>query len=649
MGKVIVVAVSCMSLAAAPTATGLVTSEAGLEAGAGEAVISTGMHAAPSTSGTYHVVSNRVAIIAANLPSAVTPLAASSPPEPRAALPSCSTAPLRVPRSSGVHGRGTVHYFCSNGGNDSHDGLSPSTPKASWGAAVSTFGSMPAGDTVALCRGGSWTVSTTNASPSASCTASNTCDFRDYGTGARPIINFTAGGSPTNLFSLQSRSGVRFWNLDIRLIDGSGGGQQAWGLTYGVTDVDICNVAVSGGLHHFDQEYGSGLARCGRVTIRNSTFAHAIHHSILASFSDFTIDSNVFLNNGTSATCPQGSFFCHTIYITDESPGGAGEATTMETQNIHITNNSMTLDSSHTCGSAMIHFGGRHNNMLIENNLVSAAVNAPSGSGSCTGIGGGENNYSKQVSGGLSSWQRHLEIRRNRISLPDPGNQGQVPITVDGMGTTARCGSVAVGQPCPGQSAYKAGDPVTPSVISDNTILVKNDSAIRVLAHTNPATNPGDLTSGVIVYNNSLYVFNPAGAANTINIDNEGSGYVAQNNAVYIANNDSAQCIGAPSGGSPFFLRNSNNYCRTGKKGGLGQMTGTWDTSTSLGSIWTNAPAGDFTLPAGSPLIGAGHPTHHSPTAIGTAAWSATDPGATRAATAVSIGAFARRTPGNTK
>jgi hypothetical protein len=590
------------------------------EGASGGNITSAGVYTAPSTAGTYHVVATSSADPSKTATAPVTVSATTSTPPPSSA-PDCASAPLRS--------TGTVHYFCSNGGSDSNDGLSPSTPKASWSAAVTTFNSMPAGDTVALCRGGSWSVSTTDAAPSASCTATNTCDFRDYGSGVRPIVNFTATGTAIGLFTLRNKQGVRFWNLDVRLVDGVGAQQIGWVVDYGVTDIDICNVAVSGGLRHFDQEYWTGTTRANRLTIRNSTFTHALHHSILAASSNLTIDSNVFLNNGVSSTCPQGTFYCHTVYITDESPGGASETNTMETQNIHITNNSMTLDSTHDCGSVLIHVGGRHNNMAIENNYISAALNAASG-GSCTGFGAGENNYSTQVAGGLSSWQRHLVVRRNRISMPNPNNQGQTPIQVDGTGTTARCGTVPVGQQCPGQSAYKAGDAVAPSIISDNVISVMNDSAIHVKAHPNPSTNPGDLTSGVLVYNNSLYVFNPAGAANTLNIDNEGSGYVVQNNAVYIANNDSAQCMGAPSSGSPFFLRNSNNYCRTGTNGGLGQMSGTWGTSASSGSIWTNASAGDFTLPAGSPLIGAGNSTYYSPTAIGSATWSAKDTGLAR-------------------
>ena len=56
----------------------------------------------------------------------------------------------------------------------------------------------------------------------------------------------------------------------------------------------------------------------------------------------------------------------------------------METQNLRITNNTLTMDSSVTCGSEMIHIAGRQNNCLVENNYMLALRTAPNYS--CEGI-----------------------------------------------------------------------------------------------------------------------------------------------------------------------------------------------------------------------------------------------------------------------
>jgi hypothetical protein len=103
-----------------------------------------------------------------------------------------------------------------------------------------------------------------------------------------------------------------------------------------------------------------------------------------------------------------------------------------------------------------------------------------------------------------------------------------------------------------------------------------------------------------------------------------------QNNAIYAP---SATCVSNPQG----YLANRStpNYCRTasGATNGL--------SSHALSAIWTDAANGNFSLPVGSPLIGAGSSTYFDPYAVACTqvTWTAADLAKTRTAP-VDIGAL---------
>jgi len=512
-------------------------------------------------------------------------------------LSDCSTAPLRT--------SGTVHYFCSSGGIDSNNGLSPSTPKASWSAALSTFNSMPAGDTVALCRGGSWTASASDVY-NGNCRANNTCDFRDYGAGNLPVISFNGPGFDYlfNVSQAGHDEGYRWWNIDIENVSGN---ETDWFFFNDVSDVDICNIAVHGGGIAIQDEGGdAGQARNNRFTVRNSAFSNVGNQGLLVGPSNYTIDSNVFTNVGGLASC---GMFCHAIYIQEEDIGDRTETNAMESQNLRITNNKITMDASVECGSEMIKIAGRHNNGLVENNYLSA-VKSPTNS--CEGIGATGSGY------GVAAWFRAMTYRRNRIFLLGNSGPSQIGIVLDGHGTVA--------SDVNGQSVYKLNQAVPPAIVADNIIVVGGmyPVGLNYQVNSSGATPAGDITSGIITYNNSIYLPNAQSGSQGLDTSgSSGDGYVVQNNAVYAAK---STCISNPRG----FLagRSTPNYCRSadGATNGL--------SSDALSVIWKDTGNGDFSLPAGSPLIGAGSPTYFDPYAVAPTdvTWTAADLPETRAA-----------------
>ncbi|HTP27796.1 MAG TPA: hypothetical protein VMK12_19365 [Anaeromyxobacteraceae bacterium] len=110
-------------------------------------------------------------------------------------------------------------------------------------------------------------------------------------------------------------------------------------------------------------------------------------------------------------------------------------------------------------------------------------------------------------------------------------------------------------------------------------------------------------TTRVTIQNNSVY-------DGSISVYNTGNGYIVENNAVW---NDGGSCfnVAAPT------ARDSNNYCRT--SGGAG-----------VGTVWVDAPNGNFRPVNPGPLIGTASQTYYSPTAIGSTVWSASDAGQAR-------------------
>jgi hypothetical protein len=111
---------------------------------------------------------------------------------------------------------GAVHYVCDCGpgsaagcvpGNDGNTGDSAQSPWRSYEKARSAFGSMQAGETIALCRGGAFSVGSSTRWMNNRCRADKRCVVRDYtpswasATTGAPII---AARGDQRIFSLEN-------------------------------------------------------------------------------------------------------------------------------------------------------------------------------------------------------------------------------------------------------------------------------------------------------------------------------------------------------------------------------------------------------------------------------------------------------------
>jgi hypothetical protein len=245
-----------------------------------------------------------------------------------------------------------------------------------------------------------------------------------------------------------------------------------------------------------------------------------------------------------------------------------------------------------------------------------SAVNP--GETGCQGISATGSGYQN------AAWFRAMTYRRNRIFLLGNSGATQVGIVLDGHGTVA--------SDVNGQSIYTLNQAVPPAIVADNIIVLGGayPQGLNYQTNTSGASPAGDVTSGIITYNNSIHF--PNAQDGSVGITTEfgtGSDYVVQNNAVYAPN---STCINNPKG----FLagRNTPNYCDTAN----GATNGV--SSDALGVIWTDAANGDFSLPVGSPLIGAGSQTYFDPYAVAPTdiTWTAADLPETRTAP-IDIGA----------
>jgi hypothetical protein len=554
--EVAVEATGSTQFAAAVTGTANLAVRWVVDEANGGSVDSTGLYRAPTQAGVYHV---RAVLVANDSISSTAQVTVTSTGGGGGGgggpLAACATAPLRT--------TGPVYYYCDcqsgasagcTPGDDAAAGTSPSAPRRTLANAVTRFNSMAAGSTVALCRGGSFTRTATAGIYNAACRAGSTCDFRDYApagmeSAPRPVIQ--AGGS--DMFRAQTGGhdeGYRFWNLDIRHTGGTG---ISFWFSSDVTDVDVCNVAGTGG-----DAAGVINPWVARLTIRGSQWTNYANQGFIGGAEDLTIDGNYFSNVGAM----RGAQY-HSIYL-----GGGGDAASTPGgwPNERVTNNEIRLSS---CQGAPIVVHGRHVNPVIENNLVVAT----SAAGGCYGIALSHGGYP------YSTWVRNASIRRNRIVL----NGGGEGIS---LGVCGNC------------------------VVTDNSIaLTAASSGHRAIAAPDAAARTGtypdeQVNTGTIIQNNSIYL---ASSGYGVTAAIEGSNYVIENNAVWTTG-PSCLNVTRPA------LRNSNNYCRPSTGGPtlgsiwvnaqagdlrlpagsplIGYGSSSWFSSTALSPTWSSTDRG---------------------------------------------------------
>lgn len=570
---------------------------------------------------------------------------------PDASLPpsACATEPLRT--------TGTIYYVCDcqsgaapgcAAGSDSNSGTSPDAPWKSLGKtfsggritddndkAFSTFETMAAGSTLALCRGGSWTnvlgmypfgsgtVQNQNCSAGAwtplranadpglgaSNPAVGTCDLRDYypprstGSLPRPKIQLARvgdeyneyGAAGVNLFAhlgwyqnySQRQQGLRFLNLEIVGPNPAQEGAVAFQIYGSTTDVEMCNLDIHNGAKALDITTASTTQR---IVLKDS-YIHENYGSgsigaVSGAAVDLVIDSNTFDHNGGDVASGRS----HSVYFTQSSPerqcasGIPKVGAYCLIPRIKLTNNEIRRSawgSGTGCSGAPLVVHDPFTDMVIENNYF----HEPAGTaqGTCYGI--------LLSNGGEAAYNPNVIIRRNRVF-----NVGWRAIQVDGA----------------------------PDALIENNVIALTGTG-QCIAYPAVAYDPAtDLPS------------------------NNGK---VRNNTCYLPDGtDGEACVMGIEEGTHVY---SSNACQVGRGAAVFSIPSGSTDVANLGIVsndataWfahasTDSAAADFTPKAGSALVGAADPATHSPQAIGTVIWTAMDPPKARVHSPTDVGAYER-------
>lgn len=531
-------------------------------------------------------------------------------PQPPRSHPTCAAEPLRT--------QGRVHYVCdcatgaAHGcvpGSDGNDGLAPASPLRSYAKAAEAFASLAAGDTIAFCRGGRWNLTTGAGWANSNCRKDSTCDVRDYappwakGDQPPPSLWIDGGDTGTTLMTFihppRHFEGYRVLNLDLH------GGKTDVALFFfnQTTDVDLCNLA-SDGFGISVQIAGGDSPALGvssRIVLRDSRITNNANIAYLAVCDDCAVEDNVFDDNGVR------DVFTHSIYFASQAYQVAGRTVVHTSHGMRLSRNQIH-HSKRRCLGAPVVVHGRHQDVVIEDNVVDAAE----ADDRCWGPGVGCGGYA------YGCWFRGAIIRNNVFK---------------GLGNVATDNSNCVG-----------------CTIENNLFLMNRDGTAISLggAQPRPEGDPAytqwdgspDAASDFAVIRNNTFYFGEAATSATAITLYSGRGHVIENNAmVFAPGNDRghAQAGGhtracyrltaAPTGmlaGADF------NLCSLGgdrwasyppsRAVGLGdwQKIGFDRHSrwvSPIAPLFDDAPAG-FVPAAGSPLVDAADPSNSPRTDI---------------------------------
>jgi hypothetical protein len=570
----------------------------------GGTIDATGLYTAPAEPGTYHVKATAAANPAMNAVATVTVTA----------IPggSCAAEPLRT--------TGKTYYVCDCqagaaagcvAGSDSNAGTSPGAPLQTIGKANTVFGTMAAGSTIAFCRGGSFAAGSTSVKWSKTCSSgTGTCDLRDYapswGQGAgnpRPIITFT-GGAGTSPFNLTGGAFfLRILNLDLRST------AAAWGIwATNTRDVDVCGVSLQGfdlGLHIQGDKPATNPAR---ITLRQSQI-YGGSQGVLGDADGLAIDSNYFENAGADNARD------HSIYLTDMGYCAGSPTTCATPHGSRITNNHFKYTRG--CYSSIITKNGTSVDHLYENNLIET-TDPSFGTSGCTGlaVGCGYDQWPwVTASTAPTCFHENAVVRRNRVV-----NVGSIGIEVTSCHDCVVESNVVGPMGSGGQAIQLSAKRNSPLDYSNANVTIRNN-VIYNDSHT--------ANAGAIAYQSET----PSGAGN-----------VVTSNTIYKTGSNSWSCFGLGTNAAIFSAVDYNHCYASGGNPSWGTVPAGSDAHSLKGNVdplFTDVVGLDFTLRAGSPLIGAADPSRASPVAMGAAQWSATDAGKQRG-TPPDIGAHQR-------
>jgi len=438
-------------------------------------------------------------------------------------------------------------------GDDDADG-SRSTPFRTFAKAGEVFNTLPAGGTVAFCRGGAFAAPGGSRLANLNCNADSRCVMRDYSAdwaasdAPLPAIRVDSGKAfdIENGGMASADGGYLFLNLAI---SGLGADTEAGFFFYNdVQDVEICGFSIDS-FRLGVQIAGSNEPAPGsdaanqRIVIRNSSIKNCSSQGYLGACDGCGIAYNTFENNGYAM-----EILNHNIYLSTHT-GAVG---------MYVVGNDLyhsTLIDG-VCSATSLVGHGYFTDLTIEGNTIREDVGKVTDG--CWGIG-------IDVADTTAEYFSSLVIRRNTII-----NVGNISI-----GTMA-C------QNC---------------LVENNLVIQQQpDFNSTLIAVPNKSRGSEDIpSSNVTIRNNTLYADTPSSVVG-IRLGGEGTGHSASNNVIYSAGAGSVTCFTYDLEDSAYTSRD-HNVCFSPS------TTVRWTDSSADLSAWQGSTGHDASSLVTDPLF----------------------------------------------
>ncbi len=507
----------------------------------------------------------------------------------------CAAEPLRA--------TGQIYYVCDCqsgaantcvAGNDSNSGTSPSAPLRSFTKAASVFANMNAGDTVALCRGGRWNISSGAGFANAKCSKNNTCDLRDYrapsGNGSEGLpsvwINGGSNGGTMMTFSHMPahHEGMRVMNLDLH-----GTTKDTaiffWNET---TDVDLCNLSMDGFNISVNMSGGDSptYGIPANIRLRGSRITNNSNLGYIAVCDYCSVEDNYFDNNGVVNPTTHSVYFASAVWTVN------GQNVVHTTKGMKLSRNEIH-HSSIVCNGAPVVVHGRHQDLVIENNVIDAV----SSNDGCWGPGVGCGGYP------YGCWFRNTIIRGNTFK-----NLGNVATESNNcVGCTIENNFITMTKS--GNGITLGGEKPRPAGSS---------------SYSRWDGQPDDPTNNAVVRNNTIFFTTSAASGKGIAVTS-GTGHTLENNVISYAVTTKGPsdnlCYGLPQDPTSAVARVDYTVCKipsgaswtASAPNWVGSSLSAWQSATGFDlhskaadPMFTSAPT-TCTPATGSPLVNAGN------------------------------------------